>query len=122
MSALDWLLPADAFAFHCPNGGSRNVVEAVNLKRQGLKAGVPDILLCHRGRMVGLELKAKDGRLSEAQNLTFARLRDAGIRVEVARDYDEALRRIADMGIPLKHVETTHDVASVFREETRRRK
>lgn len=31
--------------FHIPNGGSRNRLEAINLKRQGVKAGVPDLFL-----------------------------------------------------------------------------
>lgn len=31
--------------FHIPNGGSRNVIEAKNLKLQGVKAGVPDLFL-----------------------------------------------------------------------------
>lgn len=30
---------------HIPNGGSRNQLEAANLKRQGVKAGVPDFCL-----------------------------------------------------------------------------
>lgn len=30
---------------HIPNGGSRNSAEAANLKRQGVKAGMPDIFL-----------------------------------------------------------------------------
>jgi hypothetical protein len=31
--------------FHIPNGGSRNKLEAANLKKQGVRAGVPDICL-----------------------------------------------------------------------------
>ena len=31
--------------FHIPNGGSRNAKEAANLKRQGVKAGVPDLFI-----------------------------------------------------------------------------
>ena len=31
--------------YHIPNGGSRNRLEAANLKRQGVKAGVPDLCL-----------------------------------------------------------------------------
>lgn len=30
---------------HIPNGGSRNKIEAVRLKAQGVKRGVPDIFL-----------------------------------------------------------------------------
>ena len=30
---------------HIPNGGSRDVVEAAHMKRQGVKSGVPDLHL-----------------------------------------------------------------------------
>ena len=29
--------------FHIPNGGKRNAAEAAHLKRQGVRAGVPDL-------------------------------------------------------------------------------
>ena len=31
--------------FHVPNGGSRDKREAANLKRQGVRAGVPDLVV-----------------------------------------------------------------------------
>lgn len=31
--------------YHVPNGGSRNPAEAANLKRQGVKPGVPDLCI-----------------------------------------------------------------------------
>ena len=37
--------PELALLYHIPNGGSRNQLEAANLKRQGVKAGVPDLCL-----------------------------------------------------------------------------
>lgn len=37
--------PELALLHHIPNGGSRNQLEAANLKRQGVKAGVPDLCL-----------------------------------------------------------------------------
>jgi len=38
-------IPQCRYLFHIPNGGSRNAIEAKNLKRQGVKAGVPDLFL-----------------------------------------------------------------------------
>ena len=47
--------------FHIPNGGSRNKLEAANLKRQGVKAGVPDICLpVARGNYHGLFIEMKN--------------------------------------------------------------
>ena len=53
------------YGFHIPNGGSRHLYEAMNLKRQGVKAGVADIvLLCQNGVTVFLEVKTSKGKLS----------------------------------------------------------
>ena len=49
--------------YHIPNGGSRNTLEAENLKRQGVKAGVPDLCLpVARNGFHGLYIEMKYGR------------------------------------------------------------
>lgn len=54
--------PELALMYHIPNGGSRNALEAANLKRQGVKAGVPDICLpVARGRWHSLYIEMKYG-------------------------------------------------------------
>lgn len=119
---LQILLPRDAFVFAVPNGGKRNVIEAVNLKRQGVVAGIPDLVLIYRGKAFGLELKAKNGSLQDSQRDTFPKLQGAGMRIEVARSHSEAIERIKEMGIPLSLIESTkYDVQNVFRDATRRR-
>lgn len=50
--------------FAIPTGGSRHVLEAVNLKRQGVKKGIPDIFAdfpsgCYHG--LRIEMKPKKG-------------------------------------------------------------
>lgn len=55
--------PELALLFHIPNGGSRNRIEAANLKRQGVKAGVSDLLLpVARGGFHGLFVEMKAGK------------------------------------------------------------
>lgn len=55
--------------FHIPNGGSRNKLEAANLKRQGVKAGVPDLFLpVSRGGYHGLFIELKYGKTSQPKN------------------------------------------------------
>ncbi len=76
-SVINYLRHEGYFAIHVPNGGSRNVVEAVNLKKQGVLAGVCDILifgdqLYHLPEMkyyngIAVELKVKGGKLSDKQ-------------------------------------------------------
>lgn len=54
--------------FHVPNGGKRGILTAKKLKAQGVKPGVPDIIiLLSGGRSIFLELKAEGGVLSPDQ-------------------------------------------------------
>lgn len=50
------------FVFAVPNGGSRNVLEAKNLKMQGVMAGVSDLILLMPNKPVFIELKAPNGK------------------------------------------------------------
>jgi len=68
-----WMMnqhPELKLIYHVPNGGSRNTLEAANLKRQGVKAGVPD--LCLPVPMNGfhglyIEMKYGKNKTTEAQ-------------------------------------------------------
>ena len=60
---LRWRAKPGVFFFAVPNGGKRNVIEASHLKDQGVRPGVPDLILIHDGRTYGLELKADRGRV-----------------------------------------------------------
>lgn len=85
------------YLHHCPNGGSRHPIEAVNLKRQGVKAGVPDIMLpCARGGYHGLflEMKAQHGHLSPEQSVWLEHLRAEGYRAECAFGAEQAINII----------------------------
>lgn len=90
--------PALELLYHIPNGGSRNPIEAYNLKMQGVKPGVPDICLpVPSGRFTALyiELKRrKGGRVSEAQRVWIAALNRVGCRAVVCKGWDEAREEI----------------------------
>lgn len=56
--------------YHIPNGGKRDAKEAAHLKRQGVRAGIPDLCLpVPRGGFHGLyiELKAGENKPTEKQ-------------------------------------------------------
>jgi hypothetical protein len=56
--------------FAVPNGGSRNVIEAANLKKQGVRAGVSDMILLVPGidsQFLCLEFKTTIGKQSKEQ-------------------------------------------------------
>lgn len=97
--------PELALLFHVPNGGKRNAAEAAHLKRQGVRAGVPDLCLpVARGGYHGLfiELKAEGGRPSAAQKEWLGRLRVQGYKAEICVGWTEAAAVICDyLGIRL---------------------
>lgn len=56
-------IPELKWLFAIPNGGSRNRLEAINLKRQGVKAGVSDIMLPRPNKYYhGLYIEMKYGK------------------------------------------------------------
>ena len=85
--------------FHVPNGGSRNVVEARNLKLDGVTAGVSDIIMLHDGNMFALELKAEGGRPTESQLEFIDRVKAAGGYAVWVNGLDAALRTLECWGI-----------------------
>jgi hypothetical protein len=84
----------NCFFFHCPNGEWRSRITGAILKGQGVVAGVPDLLLIHGGRVYGLELKSANGRTTDVQRETHARMREAGAIVSTAWGLDEALAQL----------------------------
>jgi hypothetical protein len=66
-----WLSKLGILHYAIPNGGSRNMLEAVNLKKEGVKRGVPDICIPigRKGKFgLYIELKRqKAGKLSPEQ-------------------------------------------------------
>ena len=67
-------MPELNLLYHIPNGGSRNKAEAANLKRQGVRAGVPDLFLpVARGGYHGpyIELKFEKNKTSKNQESTL---------------------------------------------------
>lgn len=89
--------PELAQMFAVPNGGQRHIAVAAKLKAEGVKAGVPDIFLpAPRGAAHGLfiELKAKGGRVSDAQRAMLAALARQGYACLVCYGWEEAWREI----------------------------
>lgn len=82
-------------AFHIPNGGKRDAVEAAHFKSLGVKAGVPDIFIpVPSGRWHGMFIemkKRKGGRVSEAQMDMIRFLNGMGYYAVVAHGCAEAI-------------------------------
>lgn len=95
--------PEGAIWWHTPNQrGTRKKWETAILKGLGVRAGIPDLLFLHQGRLLGAELKAKDGALTENQKETQALLEAAGaIILPVCRSVDELAAWLRENGVPL---------------------
>jgi hypothetical protein len=89
----------DVLWFAVPNGGSRNVIEAANLKRTGVRAGVFDLQLIRDGRCHFLELKAPGGRATESQIAFQQDALAAGCCAAIATGIDQALAVLKSWGL-----------------------
>lgn len=60
---IKWCEYSKVPIFHIPNGGTRNPKEAAELKRQGVKPGVPDLFIpLPRGSKHGMFIEMKYGK------------------------------------------------------------
>lgn len=91
--------------FCVPNGSSKSIAQAMKFKREGLRAGVPDLMLAvtnlygRQDPICGLyvEMKRKHGsQLREDQAEMIALLTAQGYRCVVAKGADEAIAAIME--------------------------
>lgn len=100
---LDWILVPPAVFTTFPAGwGKMTPAMAGMLHRCGLKRGMPDILVFHARRCLGIELKVPGRSQSAAQRAMTAKLTGAGIDVFVARSVDDVATILEREGIPLR--------------------
>ena len=80
--------------FAIPNGGSRHKLEAFRLKKEGVKAGVPDLFLpVSKKGYNGLFIEMKYGRnkLTEKQKEWIINLNLQGYKTAVCYGMEEAI-------------------------------
>ena len=83
--------------YHIPNGGKRDARTAANLKRQGVKAGVPDLHLpVARGGYHGLyiELKVGSNKPTPLQKKWLSNLNKQGHLTVVCYGWQEAAEQL----------------------------
>ena len=81
---------------HVPNGGHRRKIVAASLKRQGVKSGVPDVLI-FAPIQAAIELKRKSGgSVSANQRKWLDALNDAGWETYTARGADKAIEWLTE--------------------------
>ena len=85
--------------YHVPNGGHRHKLVAMKLKQQGVKAGIPDLVLpMARGGFFGLYIEFKatvdPAAVSASQAACIRRLNDQGYLAVVCRGHFDAMEQI----------------------------
>lgn len=103
MAIIKWAqcqsIPRD-YLIAIPNGGSRHPLEAKNLKRQGVKAGVSDLFLAYpmppyAGLWIELKRPAPHKSIvSLAQAQWLERMRHIGYAGEIAYGSVDAIQKI----------------------------
>jgi hypothetical protein len=86
--------------YHVPNGGHRHKKVAGEMKKQGVKAGVPDLVLpMARGGYFGLYIEFKaappnDAAVSPSQDAYIHALTEQGYLAIVCRGHFDAMEQI----------------------------
>lgn len=102
---IQWLhitLKPPAFATSIDHAGNDRLRGALR-KSRGVMPGLADVwVFAPGGRVTCLELKAMDGRLSDAQLAMAARLGAIGIRTYECRTLEEVQAALDDRGVLLR--------------------
>ena len=95
-------LPDDALHFAIPNGLMRSKKAAARAKGEGVRAGIPDLCVIHRGRALFIELKAGAGRVSAAQRAMAMKLIYCGAEVMVCRSVEDVEAQLREACVHLR--------------------
>lgn len=74
--------------FAIPNGGSRNSIEAANLKREGALSGVSDLIVIARKSVLFVEMKTEKGKQQETQKKFQSNVENLGHQYVICRSLD----------------------------------
>jgi len=92
-----WLAYPEVLWFHCPNGGSRNVLEGAKFKAMGVLPGVSDVLILEPKKGFNgliIELKVSKGKLQKTQEHFLNKATLRGYKCAVCYNMDSAISTI----------------------------
>lgn len=96
---IAWANSMDLPIFAIPNGGARHASTGAKLKREGVRPGVPDLMLpvasCGFHGLF-IEMKAEGGRVSKKQKQWIARLNTNGYLAVVCYGFEDARKCVED--------------------------
>lgn len=88
----------DKLIFAVPNGGSRHPAEAINLKKQGVKPGVADVILLIPKKgyaSLCIEFKTASGTQSKEQKEFQKQVEGCGSKYVIVRNVTEAVKEMS---------------------------
>ena len=89
----------DKLLFAVPNGGSRNPIEAKNMKRQGVKPGVSDVILLVPKKgfaSLCIEFKTEKGKQSDEQIEFQRQAEKCGSKYVIVRSVSSAIETVKE--------------------------
>lgn len=98
-SYLDVALPPDCFYTAVNPKPFKSKAAAGISKAMGMKAGVPDIVLCASGRFVGIEVKQEGKYLEKVQKAVHEQIGNAGGKCFTVRSIDDVEDVLNELGI-----------------------
>lgn len=98
VTAFRYLYPKSIIAA-IPNGGKRNLKEAIRLKRQGVLSGFADIIILHKGHCLFFEVKKPKGKQSENQKSFEKNVVNQGFKYFIVNNVEEVLNIIVTISI-----------------------
>lgn len=75
--------------FAVPNGGTRNVREALTLKLTGLLPGVSDLIIIHKGKVIFVEVKLPNNKQQPNQIEFQQRVTEQGFKYFVVHSLED---------------------------------
>lgn len=81
--------------FAVPNGGSRNLYEAKNMKESGTLAGVADLVIVgNGGRVLFVEMKAGKNKQEDSQVLFQNKVEKLGHKYIICRSKEQFMKEV----------------------------
>jgi len=92
----EYQIKGKGLIFAVPNGGSRNILEAKNLKLTGQMAGVSDLIVLLNNKCIFIEVKVEKGIQSEVQKVFENKVSLLGFEYYLVRSLEEFKNVIND--------------------------
>lgn len=88
--------------FSVPNGEPRDKASAGKIKAMGGRAGVPDLVIDHLGKITYVEVKTDIGTMSDDQEKWAVGCRKRGVELHIVRSVDDMEGVLKHLGIPIR--------------------